>query len=169
MASPNTQRIVLPLVMIVLMAIITTQGRYPIEVIAQGELEDKSMPKEIAKVSSIYQGKEYSTLTPFFMKDGQKSIQLGFPKLPDNIQPEMTVEEGRTITMNFEGNPIQVNAFLTDYDADIPVRYPLEETSKNTFRVTPDGIKTLEVQAAFPGNKQVFYNTLVNVVKISSQ
>lgn len=169
MTSCNTQGIALSLVMIVLLATIATQGRYPMEVTAQGKLEDKSMPKEIAKVNSIYQGKEYSTLTPFAMKDGQKSIQLGFPKLPDNIQPEMTVEEGQTITMSFEGNPIQVNAFLTDYDADAPVRYPLEEVSKNTFRVTPDGIKTLEVQAAFPGNKQVFYSTLVDVVKISSQ
>jgi hypothetical protein len=67
------------------------------------------------------------------MKDGQKIIQLGFPKLPDNIQPEMTIEEGQTITMNFEGKPIQIDAFLTDYDADVPVRYPLEETSKNSF------------------------------------
>jgi hypothetical protein len=87
--------------------------------------------------------------------------------MPDNIQPEMTVEEGRTITRKFEGNPVQVNAFLTDYDADIPVRYPLEEISKNTFRPAPEGIKTLEVQAAFPGNKQVFYSTLVDVVKNS--
>jgi hypothetical protein len=138
-----------------------------VEVTAQRELEDKSMSKEIAKVNSIYQGKEYSTLIPFFMKDGQKIIQLGFPKLPDNVQPEMIIEEGQTITMNFEGKPIQVDAFLTDYDADVPVRYPLEETSKNSFRVTPDGIKTLEVRAQFPGNEQVFYSTLVDVVKIS--
>jgi NhaP-type Na+/H+ and K+/H+ antiporter len=166
MASCN-RVIALSLVVIVLLTAIVTQGRYPMKVTAQGELEDKSMTKEISKVNSIYQGKEYSTLTPFFMKDGQKTIQLGFPKLPDNVQPEMTIEEGQTITMNFESKPIQVDAFLTDYDADVPVRYPLEETTKNTFRVTPHGIKTLEVQAQFPGNEQVSYSTLVDVVKIS--
>jgi hypothetical protein len=167
MASRNTQRIVLSLTMIVILATIASQVKYPVEVIAQGEVQDQAMLNQIAKVISIYQGKEYSTLTPFLTKDGQRSIELGFPKMPDNIQPEMTVEEGRTITMKFEGNPVQVNAFLTDYDADIPVRYPLEEISKNTFRLAPDGIKTLEVQAAFPGNKQVFYSTLVDVVKNS--
>jgi hypothetical protein len=165
MVSRNVQRIVLSITMIVVLATIATQGRHLIEVKAQGEVEDKSIVNQIAKVDSIYQGKEYSTLTPFFMKDGQRSIQLGFPKLPDNIQPEMTVEEGQTITMKFESNPSRVQAFLTDYDADVPVRYPLEEISKNTFRVTPDGIKTLEVLAAFPGNEQVFYSTLVDVVK----
>jgi hypothetical protein len=167
MASRNVQRIVLSITMIVVLATIATQGRHLIEVKAQGEVEDKSIVNQIAKVNSIYQGKEYSTLTPYFMKDGQRSIELGFPKLPDNIQPEMTIEEGQTITMKFEGNPSRVEAFLTDYDADNPVRYPLEKISKNTFRVTPDGIKTLEVQAAFPGNKQVFYSTLVDVVKNS--
>jgi hypothetical protein len=167
MACRDIQRIVLSITMIVLLATIATQGRYPIEVIAQGEVQNQAILNQIAKVNSIYQGKEYSTLTPYFMKDGQRSIELGFPKLPDNIQPEMTVEEGQTITMKFEGNPSRVQAFLTDYDADVPVRYPLEEISKNTFRVTPDGIKTLDVQAAFPGNIQVFYSTLVDVVKIS--
>ena len=46
------------------------------------------------KVSGIYQGKEYATLMPYFMKDGQSSVELGFLRLPDNIQPEMRVEEG---------------------------------------------------------------------------
>jgi hypothetical protein len=85
--------------------------------------------------------------------------------LPDNFEPEMTVEEGQTITMQFEKNPTKVQAILGDYDADVPVRFPLEEVSKNTFKVTPEGIKTLEVRAAFPGNQQVFYSTLVDVVE----
>jgi hypothetical protein len=168
MASRNAQRIALSLATIVILVTIATQGRYSIKVIAQGEVQDQALLNQVAKVNSIYQGKEYSTLTPFFMKDGQRSIELGFPKLPDNIQPEMTVEKGQTVTMKFEGNPSRVQAFLTDYDADVPVRYPLVEVSKNTFRVTPDGIKTLEVQVAFPGNKQIFYSTLVDVVKISN-
>jgi hypothetical protein len=167
MTSRNTQRTVLSITMIVVLATIATQGRHLIEVKAQGEVEDKSIVNQIAKADSIYNGKEYSTLTPFLMKDGQKSIQLGFPKLPDNIQPEMTVGEGQTITIEFEGNPSRVQAYLTDYDADVPVRYPLKEIGKNTFRLTPDGIKTLEVRASFPGNEQVFYSTLVDVVKNS--
>ena len=68
----------------------------------------------------------------------------------------MTIGEGQTVSIEFQDNPIRVQAFLVDYDADVPVGYPLEEVSKNTFRVTPEGIKTLEVQAAFPGNKQIF-------------
>jgi hypothetical protein len=50
------------------------------------------MLDQIPKVSGIYQGKEYSTLTPFFMTDGQASVEVGSPKLPDKIQPEMIME-----------------------------------------------------------------------------
>lgn len=166
MVSPKVQRLALPIAMIVLFAAVQTEER---DVIAQEEVEDQSMLNQIAKVNSIYQGEEYSTLTPFFMKDGQRSIELGFPKLPDNFQPEMIVEEGQTITMKFEDNPVRVEAFLIDYDADVPVSYPLEETSKNSFRVTPEGIKTLEVHATFPGNKQVSYSTLVKVVETAQR
>jgi hypothetical protein len=101
------------------------------------------------------------------MKDGQSSVELGFPKLPDNNQPEMWVEEGQTISIEFQDNPIQVLASLVDYDADVPVSYPLKEVSKNMFRIAPEGIKTLEVEAVFPGNKQIFYSTLVDVVGTS--
>lgn len=169
MTSRTKQKIVLPLILLILLTTIAIQGRYAVEAIAEGEVEDQVMLNQIPKVNSIYQDKEYFTLTPFLMKDGQKSIELGFPKLPDNIQPEMTIEEGQTISMKFQDNPNRVQVFLVDYDADVPVKYPLEEVSKNTFRITPDGIKTLEVQAAFPGNKQIFYSTLVDVVKSSLQ
>ena len=169
MAGNARKRIVLSLVLSVLLTATTiaTQGRYAIKATADGEVEDQAILNQIPKVSGIYQGKEYPTLTPFFMKDGQTSVELGFPKLPDNIQPEMTIEEGQTVSIEFQDNPIRVQAFLVDYDADVPVGYPLEEVSKNTFRVTPEGIKTLEVQVAFPGNKQIFYSTLVDVVEIS--
>ena len=169
MASYTRQRIVLSLVLSVLLTAttITTQGRYAIKATADGVVEDQTILNEIPKVSGIYQGKEYPTLAPYFMKDGQSSVELGFPKLPDNIQPEMRVEEGQTVSIQFQDNPIRVLASLVDYDADVPVAYPLEEVGKNTFRVEPEGIKTLEVQASFPGNKQIFYSTLVDVVAIS--
>jgi hypothetical protein len=159
-----TKPIVLSLALLTVWAAIAAHERYATEALAQSQIEDLLMQNQAVKVSSIYQGKEYSTLTPFFIKDGQKSVELGFPKLPDNIQPEMTIEEGQTLAMKFKDTPVRVYASLIDYDGDVPVKYPLDEISKNTFRITPEGIKTLEVQAIFPGNKQVHYSTLVDVV-----
>jgi hypothetical protein len=167
MASRNIDRIVLSLVLIVLTVTIATQGRYTIQAIGQGEerqqQQQQSMLNDAPKVTCIYQGKKYSTLTPFFLRDGQGSVESGFPKLPDNIQPEMIVQDGRTITMEFEENPTRVEAFLADYDADVAVRYPLEKVRENTFKLTPEGTKTLEVRATFPDNEQVMYSTLVDV------
>ncbi len=162
-----TKPLILSLALLTVLAAITAQERYATEALAQSQVEDRLMQNQAVKVSSIYQGKEYSTLTPFFIKDGQKSVELGFPKLPDNIQPEMTIEEGQTLTMKFKDTPVRVYASLVDYDADDPIKYQLEEISKNTFRITPEGIKTLEVQATFLENKQVHYSTLVDVVESS--
>jgi hypothetical protein len=127
------------------------------------EQQQQSMLDSAPELTCIYQGREYSTMTPFNVRDGQGAVQSGFPKLPDNIEPEMIVQDGRTITMEFEKNPTRVEAFLADYDADVAVRYPLEDVSENTFILTPEGTKTLEVRATFPDNLQVMYSTLVDV------
>ena len=81
MANCPRQRIVLLLVLSVLLTAttITTQGRYTIKATADGVVEDQAILNEIPKVSGIYQGKEYATLMPYFMKDGQSSVELGFP------------------------------------------------------------------------------------------
>ena len=37
------------------------------------------------------------------------------------------------------------------------------------FKIAPEGIKTLEVEAVFPGNKQIFYSKyVVDVVGLRS-
>jgi hypothetical protein len=163
MASRNIDRIAVYLVLIV-MAIITiaAQGRYTIQATGEGE-EKQSMLDSAPELTCIYQGREYSTMTPFNVRDGQGSVQSGFPKLPDNIEPEMIVQEGQTITMEFDEDPTRVEAFLADYDADVVVKHPLEEVRDNTFILTPEGTKTLEVRATFPDNLQLMYSTLVDV------
>jgi hypothetical protein len=109
-------------------------GRTIAEGEEQQERQQQSMLDDAPKATCIYQGKKYSTLTPFHLRDGQESVESGFPKLPDNMQPEMIVQEGRRVTMEFEENPIRVEAFLADYDADIAVRYPLEKVRESTFK-----------------------------------
>jgi len=159
----NIERPLLSLVLIILLVTVATHSRYVIQ--AMGTTDDRSILNKIPKVSCIYQGKEYDTLTPFKFNDGQRLIQVGFQAVADNIMPQMTVQEGKTITMKFDKNPTRVEVLLIDYDGDVSVGFPLKEIRKNTFELTPGGIKTLEVRALFPGNEQAFYSTLIDVKK----
>lgn len=138
-------------------------GSCPIEVMAgiRG-VEQQQMLNNIPKVTCIYEDKAYY-MAPFTLKDGQRTIELGFPEMPDNIEPQMTIDEGQTITMKYEKSPTRTQAFLADYDADVPVKYPLKEASGNTFTITPEGTKTLVLNAMFPGNQQVSYSMLLDV------
>lgn len=163
MTRRNIEKIVLLLAVIALPTTISVESNYPIEAMAGTEgVEQQQLLNNIPKVTCIYQGKAYY-MAPFTLKDGQRTIEMGFPVMPDNIEPQMTIEEGQTITMKYEKSPTRAQAFLADYDADAPVRYPLKEASGNTFTITPEGTKTLVLNAMFPGNLQVSYSILLDV------
>jgi hypothetical protein len=52
--------------------------------------------------------------------EGQELSRLDFPDLPDDHQAQMIVEQGKTVTMEFDGNkPSEITEYLVDYDADV--------------------------------------------------
>jgi hypothetical protein len=112
----------------------------------------------------LYKDQEY-LLTPHIFNDGEKSSQITFPQLPDNYAPQMTVQQGEELTMEFEGDkqPNEIKALLVDYDADVTETYPIKKIGDNKFEVTQPGIKTLEVIASFPDGEHISYTTLVDV------
>lgn len=112
----------------------------------------------------IYKDQEYPLIAHIF-NDGEKSSVIKFPQLPDNYSPQMTVQQGEELTMEFEGveQPSEIEALLVDYDADVTETYPLKKTGDNKFEVTQSGIKTLEVIASYPDGDHISYTTLVDV------
>lgn len=118
---------------------------------------------EIPEAKCIYGDHEYY-MTPYTISTkGQNSKLIEFPELPDDYQPQMLMEEGKTVTMEFDQEPNQIESFLVDYEADDTTVYPLKKVDENTFQITQTGIKTLEVHATFPDNQQISYTLLVDV------
>jgi hypothetical protein len=157
--SGNKSRIVSVVILTVTITI-TTNGLYNFG-LALGQ-QNYGEP-EIPQATCLYSDQKYY-LTPHIYNDGEKSSTIDFPDLPDDHTPEMIVKAGDELTMEFDGKkPINVEALLVDYDADITETYPLEKIDENTFKATEAGIKTLEVIATFPGNEHVSYTTLVDV------
>ena len=95
----------------------------------------------------------------------QKSSRIAFPQLPDDYAPQITIQQGEELTMEFRGDkqPAEIQAVLVDYDADITETYPLKKVDANKFEMTQTGIKTLEVIATFPDDEHISYTMLVDV------
>jgi hypothetical protein len=126
--------------------------------------EENNQEPDIPQAVCIYKDQEYS-LTPHIFNDGEKSSRIAFPDLPDDHTPQMTVQQGEELTMEFDGDkqPSEIQALLVDYDADVTETYPLKKIDDNKFEITQPGIKTLEVIASFPDNEHISYTTLVDV------
>src|ERR687897_893699 len=160
----SSKKVQLSLVTIALLAAtaVFVQAVYsPIQTIAQ---EEDGIEPDIPQAVCIYKDQEYY-LTPHIFNDGEKSSRIAFPKLPDNYAPQMTIQQGEQLTMDFDGDkePTEIQALLVDYDADITETYPLKKINDNQFEITQTGIKTLEVIASFPDNEHISYTMLVDV------
>jgi hypothetical protein len=134
--SNKLPSILVAIVLLATMAIFTQAIYSPILAIAQ-ENGEPDIPQAIC----IYKDQEYS-LTPHIFNDGEKSSRIAFPQLPDDYAPQMTIQQGEELTMEFGGDK-QVDA--------------------NKFEMTQTGIKTLEVIATFPDDEHISYTMLVDV------
>jgi hypothetical protein len=155
--------ILVALVLSSVVAMFTLVVYSPMQIIAQEEDGEPSIPQAMC----IYKDQEYP-LTPHIFNDGEKSSRIAFPHLPDDYVPEMTLMQGEQLTMEFDGikQPIEIQALLVDYDADITETYPLKKIDDNKFEITKSGIKTLEVIGLFPDNEHVSYTMLVDVKRV---
>jgi hypothetical protein len=157
--SNKLPSILVAIVLLATMAIFTQAIYSPILAIAQ-ENGEPDIPQAIC----IYKDQEYS-LTPHIFNDGEKSSRIAFPQLPDDYAPQITIQQGEELTMEFRGDkqPAEIQAVLVDYDADITETYPLKKVDANKFEMTQTGIKTLEVIATFPDDEHISYTMLVDV------
>ncbi|MFZ0512764.1 MAG: discoidin domain-containing protein [Candidatus Nitrosopolaris sp.] len=104
------------------------------------------------------------SMSPFIFVGGGKFNKVGFPALPDS-DTQLNVEEDTPISFEFSQKPLKVQAFIVDYDGDIPSVLPLKKTGSNSFEIPSfPGIWDIEVHATFPGGQYSSFTTLVNVM-----
>ena len=97
--SNKLPSILVAIVLLVTMAIFTQAIYSPILAIAQ---EEENGEPDIPQAICIYKDQEYS-LTPHIFNDGEKSSRIAFPQLPDDYAPQMTIQQGEELTMEFGG------------------------------------------------------------------
>ena len=103
-------------------------------------------------------------MSPFISTQGGKLSKVVFPALPGDTNAKLTVQPGNTVSFEFSKQPTKIDAFITDYDGDIPSVYPLKKVGASAFQISgPLGIWEIEVHAIFPNNQYASFTTLANV------
>jgi F5/8 type C domain len=121
---------------------------------------------DVPKAKLIYNNNLYD-MSPFVFINGGQLNKISFPGLPgdegrNNINPEL--QNGNTISFQFSKQPIRVDAYIADYDGDIPTLHSLKKVNLNSFKI--EGIKgtyNIEVHAFFPDNQYTSHILLVNI------
>ena len=95
---------------------------------------------------------------------GGKFNKVGFPALPDS-DTHLNLQEGAPISFEFSQKPLKVEAFIVDYDGDIPSLLPIKKIGSNSFEIPRiPGIWNIEVHATFPGGQYSSFTALANVL-----
>lgn len=122
-----------------------------------------SVPVSIAQAKVVYNNHKYD-MSPFIFTQGGHLSKVLFPALPGDTNPKLTVQPGNTVSFEFSNQPKKIDAFITDYDGDIPSVYPLKKVGASAFEISgPLGIWQIEVHAMFPNNRYTSFTTLANV------
>lgn len=111
----------------------------------------------------VYNNHKYG-MSPFILSDGGQLNKVVFPAQPGDTIANLTVIPGNKVNFEFSKQPTKIDAFITDYDGDIPSVHPLKQVGPSAFQISgPSGIWQLEVHATFPNNQYTSYTTLANV------
>jgi hypothetical protein len=120
----------------------------------------------IPQATLIYDNNRYHMFPFAFVNNGQlnKIIFPGTPAEEATSNNSVRLQDGTRVSLQFSKQPIRIDAYIADYDGDLPALHSLKKTSLNSFKV--EGIKgtyDLEVHAFFPDNQYSSYTLLVNV------
>lgn len=141
------------------------------EVIAQSTNTDnknnkplKNSEKEVPSLKVSFEETDLD-LDPFIHKENEIITQIGIPQFFEtqtNDKPEFTVKQGDKLTLEYGKQPLEMKAYIIDYDSDVNEIYPVKQLDYSTIMIpedAPQGLKNLEIRCTYDNNEQVSYTT----------
>lgn len=141
------------------------------EVIAQSTNTDnknnkplKNSEKEVPSLKVSFEETDLD-LDPFIHKENEITTQIGIPQFFEtqtNDKPEFTVKQGDKLTLEYGKQPLEMKAYIIDYDSDVNEIYPVKQLDYSTIMIpedAPQGLKNLEIRCTYDNNEQVSYTT----------
>jgi hypothetical protein len=128
--------------------------------------------KEVQMDPFLYSKKNQSdTLDAAQLNSTQNKIvtKIGNANLfetQSDSDPKLTLKQGDKITLSYGKQPLEIKAYLIDYDSSDTQIYPIKQIDYSTFNIPTDapvGLTNLEVRCFFENNEQITYTTSVYV------
>lgn len=136
-------------------------------IIAHGQTQTRetvaALQQNAPRAQLIYNNQKYD-MSPFIFVNNGSLNKIQFPALADN-NAKLRLQEGSKISFQFNKRPIGLDAFVVDYDGDIPSLHVLSKAGPNTFEVKgPQGFFNLEIHVLFSDGQYTSYTMLTDFV-----
>ena len=121
------------------------------------------MQPTIPRATLVYNNQHYDMFPFVFVDNGQLNKILLPAVEADNGIP-LTLLQGSTLSFQFSKQPIRVDAFVADYDGDVPALIALRKLGFDSFELTgPQGIYNIEVHAFFADGQYTSYTLIADI------
>ncbi|MFB5598702.1 MAG: hypothetical protein ACE5SW_00545 [Nitrososphaeraceae archaeon] len=129
----------------------------------------KNLGKEVPELKALFGDREID-LDPYMHVQNETITQIGIPNLFEtqtNEQAQITMKHGEKISLKYGKQPLQMRAYLIDYDTDDANEiYPIKQIDYSTIMVPDDvpyGFKNLEIRCIYDNDEEITYTTSVNI------
>ena len=126
----------------------------------------KNFEKEVPTLKVLFEEKDID-LDPYMHKQNEIITQIGIPQFFEtqtNEEPKFTVKHGDKLTLEYGKHPLQMKAYIIDYDSDVNEIYPIKQLDYSTIIIpedVPQGLKNLEIRCIYDNSEQVSYTTSI--------
>lgn len=117
----------------------------------------------IPQVKLIYNNQNYD-MSPFvFVNNGQLN-KIQFPQ-DEDANTMVKMQQGDVVNFQFSKEPMKVDAFVIDYEAQPAELYAMKKIGLNTFELKgPEGLQNLEVQVLYPDGQYASYTIVIYIL-----
>lgn len=135
--------------------------------VAQSPSQDiiSQSQSDIVPQARLIYNSQYYSMSPFvFVNNGQLN-KIQFPSPVGDFQNGPTVLRGSPISFQYNKQPLRVDAFVADYESDVPELFILKKIDTNTFQLSgPVGLYNIEIHAIFADGQYTSHTILANII-----
>jgi hypothetical protein len=121
----------------------------------------------VPQIRMIYDKKAYDMSTFVLASNGEmKKITIPSDEPPDDgSNPPVPLQLGSTVHFQFDKQPLKVNAYIVDMEAQPVELYAQRQIGPSDFQIVgPEGILNYEVHAFFPDGQYTSQYILANII-----
>ena len=131
----------------------------------QQPMQDVLAQQNIVPQAKLIYNNQYYDMSPFVFANNRQLNKIQFPSSAGSFDNGLTLQKGSPISFQFSKQPLRVDAFVADYESDVPELFVLKKIGSNTFELSgPTGLYNIEVHAIFIDGQYTSHTVLASII-----